>query len=123
VPEYTALMGLAFFASMGLPGLCGFISEFMVFQGAFSVYRGLVIISATSVVLTAAYYLWTIQRMFLGKLNEKYKDLEDVNWRERLTLYPLAALALLFGFYPQAIMDLFNGALQQMSHMLLRTAM
>ena len=118
VPEYTALMGLAFFASMGLPGLCGFISEFMVFQGAFSVYRGLVIISATSVVLTAAYYLWTIQRMFLGKLNEKYKDLQDVNWRERLTLYPLGALALFFGFYPQAIMDLFNNALQQMSTML-----
>jgi NADH-quinone oxidoreductase subunit M len=118
VPEYTALMGLAFFASMGLPGLCGFISEFMVFQGAFSGYRGLVMISATSVVLTAAYYLWTIQRMFLGKLNEKYKELQDVNWRERLTLYPLGALALFFGFYPQAIMGLFNGSLQRMANML-----
>ncbi len=119
VPEYTALMGLAFFASMGLPGLCGFISEFMVLQGAFSVYRGLVIISATSVILTASYYLWTIQRMFLGKLNEKYKELEDVNWRERLTLYPLGALALFFGFYPQAIMELFNNSLQVLSAMLL----
>jgi NADH-quinone oxidoreductase subunit M len=118
VPEYTALMGVAFFASMGLPGLCGFIGEFMVFQGAFSVYRTLVMISATSVILTAAYYLWTIQRMFLGKLNDKYKTLEDVNWRERFTLYPLAALSLFFGFYPQSIMGLFNNALQQMSHML-----
>ncbi|MHB8418273.1 MAG: complex I subunit 4 family protein [Myxococcales bacterium] len=118
VPEYTALMGLAFFASMGLPGLCGFISEFMVFYGTFPVYRTLVIISATSVILTAAYYLWTIQRMFLGKLNEKYKDLPDVNWRERLTLYPLGALAIVFGFYPQSILDLVNGSLQQLSHVL-----
>ncbi len=118
VPEYTALMGLAFFASMGLPGLCGFISEFMVFYGTFAVYRTLVIISASSVILTAAYYLWTIQRMFLGKLNEKYKELEDVNWRERLTLYPLGALAIVFGFYPQSILDLVNGSLQQLSHVL-----
>jgi NADH-quinone oxidoreductase subunit M len=123
VPEYTALMGVAFFASMGLPGLCGFIGEFMVFQGAFSVYRTLVIISATSVILTAAYYLWTIQRMFLGKLNQKYAGLEDVNWRERLTLYPLGALALLFGFYPQAILTLFDTSLNQMAHMLRASGM
>ncbi len=118
VPEYTALMGLAFFASMGLPGLCGFVSEFMVFYGSFAVYRTLVMISATSVILTAAYYLWTIQRMFLGKLNAKYADLPDVNWRERLTLYPLGALAIVFGFYPQAVLDLFNSSLAQMSHLL-----
>ena len=119
VPEYTALMGLAFFASMGLPGLCGFISEFMIFQGSFPVYRTLTIISATSVILTASYYLWTIQRMFLGKLNEKYKGLEDVNWRERLTLYPLGAMAIFFGFYPQAVLDLINSSLAQLSQTLL----
>jgi len=113
VPEYTALMGLAFFASMGLPGLCGFISEFLVLQGAFPVYRLLTVISATSVVLTAAYYLWTIQRMFLGKLNEKYRGLEDINWRERMTLYPLGALAIFFGFYPQAVLGLINRSLEQ----------
>jgi NADH-quinone oxidoreductase subunit M len=119
VPEYTALMGLAFFASMGLPGLCGFISEFMVLQGSFPVYRTLTIISATSVILTASYYLWTIQRMFLGKLNEKYKGLEDINWRERLTLYPLGAMALFFGFYPQSVLDLINSSLAQLSQTLL----
>ncbi len=118
VPEYTALMGLAFFASMGLPGLCGFVSEFMVFYGTFAVYQTLVIVSASAVIITASYYLWTIQRMFLGKLNEKYRDLADVNWRERLTLYPLGALSIFFGFYPQAVLDLVNGSLQQMSHVL-----
>jgi len=95
-----------------LPGLCGFISEFTVFLGALPVFKGLTIVSATSVIITAAYYLWTIQRVFLGPLNEKYKDLPDVNWRERLTLYPLGALIILFGFYPRAILDLIQGSLR-----------
>jgi NADH-quinone oxidoreductase subunit M len=114
VPEYTGLMGLAFFASLGLPGLCGFISEFTVFMGALPVFKGLTIISATSVIITAAYYLWTIQRMFLGQLNDKYKDLPDVNWRERLTLYPLAAMVIFFGFYPRAIIDLIETSLRNL---------
>jgi len=114
VPEYTGLVGLAFFASLGLPGLCGFVSEFTVFLGALPVFKALTIVSATSVVITAAYYLWTMQRMFLGPLNEKYKGLPDVNWRERLTLYPLGALIILFGFYPKPMIDLFEVSLRQL---------
>jgi len=108
VPEYTGLMGLAFFASLGLPGLAGFVSEFLVLNGTFPTWPGFTAVAATSVIITAAYYLWTIQRMFLGKLNEKYAHLPDVNWRERLTLYPLAALAIVFGFYPNIILNLVN---------------
>ncbi|OFX18887.1 MAG: oxidoreductase [Anaeromyxobacter sp. RBG_16_69_14] len=111
LPEYTAIMGLAFFASMGLPGLAGFISEFMVFSGSFPVYMTYVIISATSVIITAAYYLWAIHRMFLGKLNETYRGFPDLNWRERLTLYPLGAIAIVLGFYPQAILGSINTTL------------
>jgi NADH-quinone oxidoreductase subunit M len=111
LPEYSAIMGLAFFASLGLPGLAGFISEFMVFSGAFPVFTTYTIISATSVIITAAYYLWAIHRMFLGKLNTAYKGYPDLNWRERLTLYPLAALAIVLGFYPQAILSVINTGL------------
>ncbi|HKD38874.1 MAG TPA: NADH-quinone oxidoreductase subunit M [Myxococcaceae bacterium] len=108
VPEYTALMGLAFFASLGLPGLAGFISEFLVLNGAFANLPWHTALSAVSVIITAAYYLWTIQRVFLGNLNPKYAHLPDVNWRERLTLYPLGALAILFGFYPNVMLRLIN---------------
>jgi len=108
LPEYSAIMGLAFFASLGLPGLCGFISEFMVFSGAFPVFTTYTIISATSVIITAAYYLWAIHRMFLGKLNPTYKGYPDLNWRERLSLYPLGAIAIVLGFYPQAILGPIN---------------
>ena len=108
VPEYTALTGLAFFASLGLPGLAGFVSEFLVLTGSFATLPWQTVISATAVVITAAYYLWTIQRMFLGNLNPKYSRLPDLNWRERFTLYPLGALALLFGFYPNVLLRLIN---------------
>jgi NADH-quinone oxidoreductase subunit M len=111
LPEYTAMMGVAFFASLGLPGLAGFISEFMVFSGAFPVFSTLVIISAMSVIITAAYYLWAIHRMFLGKVNRTYVGLPDLNWRERFALYPLAALAIFLGVYPQAILGSINGTL------------
>ena len=111
MPEYAALTGLAFMASLGLPGLAGFISEALCFLGAFPVFRVLTIISATAVVITAAYYLWTMQRMFLGKLNEKYKDMEGLKWRERLTLYPLGVIIVVMGFFPMPILDLINPTL------------
>ncbi len=111
LPEYTAIMGLAFFASLGLPGLAGFVSEFMVFSGAFPVFTTYTIISATSVIITAAYYLWAIHRMFLGKLNQAYVGYPDLVWRERLTLYPLAAFCIVLGFYPQMILSMINGSL------------
>ncbi|MFY3744282.1 complex I subunit 4 family protein [Anaeromyxobacter sp. Red801] len=111
LPEYSAIMGLAFFASLGLPGLAGFISEFTVFSGAFPVFTTYTIISATSVILTAAYYLWAIHRMFLGKLNPVYKGYPDLNWRERMALYPLAVICIYLGFYPQAILGVINPAL------------
>ncbi len=114
VPEYSGVMGLAFFASLGLPGLAGFVSEFLVFAGAFPVFTALTIISATSVIITAAYYLWTIQRMFLGALNPKYAHTPDLCWRERLTLYPLAVLVIVFGFYPHPILDIVKTSLAEL---------
>ena len=114
VPEYAGLLGLAFFASLGLPGLCGFVSEFTVFLGSLATWQTMTIISALSVIITAAYYLWAIQRMMLGQLNPAYSTLPDVNWRERLTLYPLGALIILFGFYPAAIINLIQGSLRNL---------
>jgi NADH-quinone oxidoreductase subunit M len=83
----------------------------MVFSGSFPVFTTYTIISATSVIITAAYYLWAIHRMFLGKLNTAYKGYPDLNWRERLSLYPLGAIAIVLGFYPQAILNSINGTL------------
>jgi len=116
LPEYTGLTGLAFMASLGLPGLAGFIGEVMVFLGAFGspnpAFKGLVVVAALSVIITAAYYLWTMQRMFLGKLNEKWAGLWDMNWRERITLYPLAAITVILGVWPAPVFSLINTSLR-----------
>ena len=114
MPEYSAIMGLAFFASLGLPGMCGFISEFTVLSGSFSRYTLFTVLAATAVIITAAYYLWAIHRAFLGKLNPAYKDYPDLNWRERIVLYPLGAIAIVLGFYPQAVFGVINQTLHQL---------
>jgi len=111
VPQYAGLTGLAFMASLGLPGLSGFISEALCFLGAFPVYTVLTALSVVSVIITAAYYLWTMQRIFLGKLNEKYAQMPDVTIREKVTLYPLALIILVMGFYPMPILNLINPGL------------
>jgi NADH-quinone oxidoreductase subunit M len=111
MPEYSAMTGLAFFASLGLPGMCGFISEFLVLTGSFPTFMMFTAISATAVIITAAYYLWAIHRAFLGKLNPVYQGYPDLVWRERLVLYPLGALAIVLGFYPYAIFDVINPTL------------
>ncbi len=111
MPEYTGLMGLAFMASLGLPGLAGFVGEILVLLGAFPVFKVFTIISATAMIITAAYYLWTIQRMFLGKFNTKWEALRDLNFRERLVLYPLGFVTIFFGVYPMPVFIMVNNSL------------
>jgi len=102
MPVYGGLTAFAFFASLGLPGLAGFVGEVLVFLGAFQVepIRWIAVVSVSGVVLTAAYFLWAYQRMFLGPVNPKYLALADATARERWTLVPLAALVLALGVYP-----------------------
>jgi NADH-quinone oxidoreductase subunit M len=111
MPIYTGVASLAFFAAMGLPGMTGFIAEAMVFLGAFSVYRTLTIISALGIVVTAGYILWTIQRVFLGKLNPKYETIPEINGRELFTLAPLGVLTVFLGIYPMPVLDLMRTSL------------
>lgn len=106
MPVYTAITSLAFFASLGLPGLSGFISEILVFLGAFSVYKTLTIIAVSGVVLTAGYLLWTMQRVFLGPLNPKYETISEINGREMFTLVPLGLIVIIVGVYPSVVIDL-----------------
>ena len=100
MPIYTGLTTLGFFASLGLPGLCGFIGEAACLLGAWEVYPILTIISTLGIVVTAGFFLWTMQRVFLGPLNQKYKDYADMDGREIFCLTPLSILAVLLGVAP-----------------------
>jgi NADH-quinone oxidoreductase subunit M len=125
MPWFGSLTALAFMASLGLPGLSGFISEIACFIGAFQAgdpaatgrfffidapifYKVLTALSVSGVVFGAAYFLWSYQKVFLGPLNPKYEDVKDMTPREHLTLWPLVILVVLFGIYPQPLFNLID---------------
>jgi len=89
-----------------LPGFSGFVSEAMIFIGAFPIFKTIVIISTLGILLNAAYFLWAFQRMFFGPANEKYNDLPEINKRELFTVIPLAVITLILGVYPRPFLDL-----------------
>ncbi len=111
MPVYTSVTALAFFAAMGLPGLSAFISEVLVLLGAWQRYPVLTAVAASAIVLTAGYLLWTLQRVWLGTLDERYASLAEINGRELVTLAPLAVIVLVLGVYPHAVLDLINVSL------------
>ena len=108
VPIYTGYIAFAFFASLGLPGLSGFIAEQMVFLGSFGVFRTLVIIAALGIIFVAAFHLWALQRVFLGPLNPKYTNLEEINKREMFCLTPLGILVMFVGIWPMTVVNLMS---------------
>lgn len=119
MPKYTIFVVIFFFASMGLPGFSGFIAEIFVLLGAFSssvvngfIPKWMAVIATTGLILSAAYYLWTIQRMFFGKFFTKgpvdEAMLNDINIREYLMLTPLFIFALVLGIFPDLLLDMIN---------------
>jgi NADH-quinone oxidoreductase subunit M len=111
LPVYSGITMLAMLASLGLPGLMGFVAEFFIFVGSFGVFPYLTAVAVTGVVFSAAMFLWTIQRIFLGPLNERWAQLPDMDSREKVSLVPLAVLMLIFGIYPKPLLDVINAAM------------
>jgi NADH-quinone oxidoreductase subunit M len=119
LPVYYAVMMITAFASLGLPGLAGFISEFLVFRGAFHLMPGFAIVGIIAIVLTAAYILYKIiQFVFLGEFSEeKWNAVFDADhWHfkldmdrfELITLAPLVILMILIGIIPTIVLDTIN---------------
>jgi NADH-quinone oxidoreductase subunit M len=114
MPRYFSFFSFALFAALGLPGLSGFVSEAMIFMGAFPAFRTITIISALGIIIGAAYVLWMLQRVFLGPKNDKWDNLPDINAREMFTLIPIGILVLLFGVYPMPVLDLMKVTLNNL---------
>jgi NADH-quinone oxidoreductase subunit M len=98
-------MLIAAFASAGLPGMSGFIGEFLSLLGAFLSHRPYAIISAVGVILAALYLLWMFQRVFTGEPTGDNLTMKDLNAREILTLVPLLGLSVFLGVYPKPVLD------------------
>jgi NADH-quinone oxidoreductase subunit M len=116
MPRYTGLSIVLLMGSLGLPTMSGFIGEALSLLGAFTVYRTLTIISISGLIITAAYILWTLQRVFLGQLKDEYKGFPDVSTREMVTLLPLAIITFILGIFPSTIIDIMNRTLMQIIH-------
>ncbi|MCE1189295.1 MAG: NADH-quinone oxidoreductase subunit M [Ignavibacteria bacterium] len=110
MPIYTGFVTIAFFGAIGLPGISGFISESFVFLGGFGFepIRLLTILSTIGILLGAGYMLWTLQRVYLGPLNEKWNQLQDLDGREYAMLIPLTIIVLILGIYPSFMLGLMN---------------
>lgn len=112
MPMFTFLTALFFFAGLGLPGLSGFVGELMVLLGAFkatSFSYWIGVLATFGIAVSAAYFLWTMQRVFFGKYFVREKSWEanmiDLGARELLMLIPLAILVVLLGIYPRLVLD------------------
>ena len=107
MPFIATMMVIAGLASLGLPGLAGFVSEVTVFLGTFRHHEFLTILAVTAIVLTAGYILWMIQRVFWGELNERWKEIGDATaWWERAPLLAMMTVIVLVGVYPAVMLDL-----------------
>ncbi|MEE9443883.1 MAG: NADH-quinone oxidoreductase subunit M [candidate division Zixibacteria bacterium] len=121
LPVYTGIMAMFAMASLGLPGMSGFISEYMIFIGSFPSYPVIVGIAILGVVLTAAYILRMVQNIFLGEFDQaKWGHLTEINVREILCVAPLAVLTLAIGIYPKPLSDLMRATLENIVTLMAR---
>lgn len=106
MPVFAGFFLLMVFASIGLPGLNGFVGEFLVLIGSFPTLGPLAVVSALGVILAAVYLLWAYQRVFTGvPTREENQLLADLTPREISLLAPLAVLVVVLGLFPNLLLD------------------
>ncbi|MCK4461884.1 MAG: NADH-quinone oxidoreductase subunit M, partial [candidate division Zixibacteria bacterium] len=122
LPVYSGIMIFFSMAALGLPGMSGFVSEFMIFVGAFgALSKVLVGISVLGVVLGAAYMLRMVQRIFLGEFDmAKWGGLTEINFREIVTVAPLMVLTVAIGVYPAPLSNLMRATLENLVTLMAR---
>lgn len=114
MPVFCGLMGVALFSSLGLPGLNGFVGEFLIFKGAFPLATWAAALSTIGLLVTAIFILTVLQRVFNGPLNEKWARMPDLTARERWIVGPAIGLMFVLGIYPQLAIGLFNRTVMQL---------
>jgi NADH-quinone oxidoreductase subunit M len=117
MPVYATLFLMITLASVGLPLFNGFVGEFLVLSGAYSAWQWYGIIGTTAVIWSAGYLLWLYQRTFYGEVRQPVNaQLADATGRERLSLIPMVALALIMGVASPLWMRMIDPSVQQSLH-------
>jgi NADH-quinone oxidoreductase subunit M len=109
MPFIATVFFIAGLASLGLPGLAGFVAEFTTFIGAYAVFPLATILCVCTIAITAGYILWRLGSVFYGPLVEEWATLRDAIWRERVAVGILAAATVLIGIAPSIVTDVSAG--------------
>ncbi len=115
VPVMCGLMGVTLFTSLGLPGLAGFVGEFMIFRGAFPLQIGFTCVAAIGILLAALYLLRMMKGIFFGPQDDKWNAMPDLSMRERLVSGVLVALMFVVGIAPGYLISLSNSAVLELA--------
>lgn len=111
-PVFCGLMGIALFASLGLPGLSGFVGELLIFKGAVALTTWAAALSTAGLLVTAIFLLTLTQKVWHGPLAASAPPFADLSWRERWTVTPALILIFVLGVYPQCVLKFINPAVQ-----------
>jgi NADH-quinone oxidoreductase subunit M len=115
MPLYAFVFMVFTMANVGLPGTSGFVGEFMTLIGTFRINVPTATLATTGVILSAAYALWLYRKIIFGALvKPSLATIKDLTFRESLTLMPLVALTILFGFFPKPVLDMSAASVQQL---------
>jgi len=113
-PVMAAVFTVVMLASIGLPGLNNFVSEFLVLSGTFLTHRWWAVVATAGVVLAAMYLLWAYQQVFHGKVSVANATTRDLTWTERLVIAPLIILIVVLGIYPKPVLDRIEPAVNRL---------
>jgi NADH-quinone oxidoreductase subunit M len=104
-PVLAAIFTVSMLASIGLPGLNGFVSEFLILSGTFLTHRWWAVVATLGVIFAALYLLWAYQQVFHGKPKPADEKTRDLSWAERGIIAPLIILIVVLGIYPKPVLD------------------
>jgi NADH-quinone oxidoreductase subunit M len=104
-PIFAAVFTVVMMSSIGLPGLNGFVGEFLVLIGSFLTRRWFTVVAAVGVILAALYLLWAYQRVFHGSPDEDNRHFPEISWQEGMVMAPILALIVFIGVYPKPMLE------------------
>jgi NADH-quinone oxidoreductase subunit M len=117
-PLLCGWMSVAMFSSLGLPGLNGFVGEFLIFKGSFALVAGYSAVAALGLLITAIVFMRAMQALFSGPLSENCSSTPDLSLVERWTIVPVALLMFAVGIAPQFVTTIFNSTVAHLAQVL-----
>jgi NADH-quinone oxidoreductase subunit M len=113
-PVMAGVFTVMMMASIGVPGLNGFVSEFLILSGTFLTHRWWAVVAVLGVIIAAIYLLWAYQQVFHGEPRAADQKTLDLSWMEKLVVAPLIILIVFLGVYPKPVLDRINPSVDQL---------